>query len=245
MADVVGLLASGQQCALAALSSRLGQPFTGLTAAARAARRQGVLSSSMVRKCERLDVAAHYARHCTSEKMGEFLGFLEKDFTEQEKDFTEQEVKEAPGLNLVEEIVELHQVQSQGKKSTGADGDVDLGVCVPTPPHAGEGTKSTFPAQGEHDAHVGSDSNTAKRQKHDQTRDKLLAEYLLANMPDNSLGGGLRHKWNNVYTVGQKHELVNLIIIKNNLKPDFFTVDLMEEACRVTPPRAGLSIGLT
>ena len=72
--DVVGILASTQHSALVALSHCMkGSAFQGLTAAAREAKRRKILSAPMARKCERLDIAAHYARHTTEAKGEEFI----------------------------------------------------------------------------------------------------------------------------------------------------------------------------
>ena len=70
--SVVALLAGAQHSALTVLSRRLGQPYEGLSAAAKEARRRGILPPVMVRKCERLDTAAHWARHCTPQRVDQF-----------------------------------------------------------------------------------------------------------------------------------------------------------------------------
>ena len=72
-ASVAALLAGAQHSAFSALSSRLGKPYEGLSAAAREAKRQGVITAAMAKKCERLDVAAHWARHCTAQKCDHFV----------------------------------------------------------------------------------------------------------------------------------------------------------------------------
>ena len=50
--------------------------FEGLTAAAREAKRRGLIPAALARKCERLDVAAHYARHTTAAKGAAFIKVL-------------------------------------------------------------------------------------------------------------------------------------------------------------------------
>ena len=72
--DVVGILASTQHSALVALSHCMkGSAIQGLTAAAREAKRRNILSAPMARKCERLGIAAHYARHTIEAKGEEFM----------------------------------------------------------------------------------------------------------------------------------------------------------------------------
>ena len=78
MTTVVALLADGQHTAVTVLSSRLGRSYEGLSAAAKAARRLGLISAAMAKKCERLDVAAHWARHCTSQKVDDFVSQLQR-----------------------------------------------------------------------------------------------------------------------------------------------------------------------
>ena len=71
--DVVSLLAGAQHRVLCLLSDQLNMSFEGLSAAAREARRQKVLSSALMKKCERLDTAAHFARHCTRAKIDKLV----------------------------------------------------------------------------------------------------------------------------------------------------------------------------
>ena len=71
--SAVGLLAGAQQASLAFLGEVLNQDFMGLSVAARAARRAGLLSSQEARRLVRLDEAAHVARHATSPRMEALL----------------------------------------------------------------------------------------------------------------------------------------------------------------------------
>ena len=77
MSEVVGILARTQHASLTALSDCMeDSTFEGLTAAAREARRRGLIPAALARKCERLDVAAHYARHTTTAKGAAFIKVL-------------------------------------------------------------------------------------------------------------------------------------------------------------------------
>ena len=77
MSDVVGILASTQHASLTALSNCMNDStFEGLTAAAREAKRRGLIPAALARKCERLDIAAHYARHTTTAKGAAFIQVL-------------------------------------------------------------------------------------------------------------------------------------------------------------------------
>ena len=69
MTSVVGLLADAQHASLAALSQVLAQDYEGLTVAARAAKRAGRIPAALAKKLERLDVAAHFARHITAQRV--------------------------------------------------------------------------------------------------------------------------------------------------------------------------------
>ena len=154
--------------ALRRVCASSGQHFQGLSQACRALR----LPGRVQKRLRRLDEAFAVMRHITEPFMVSFLDELDTALQNApEKDFTEQKVK-AAGLNLVEEIKAapglnlVEEITSEGKKPDAEVDVVDLGGCVPTPPHAGEGTKSTFPAQDEHDVH-GVGSVPAKRRKHD------------------------------------------------------------------------------
>ena len=77
MSDVVGILASTQHASLTALSNCMNDStFEGLTAAAREAKRRGLIPAALARKCERLDIAAHYARHTATAKGAAFIQVL-------------------------------------------------------------------------------------------------------------------------------------------------------------------------
>ena len=72
-ADAVVLLGRTQHRTLCMLSALLGGTFEGVTVAARSAKNKGLISPALARRCERLDGAAHFARHATAEKMHSFL----------------------------------------------------------------------------------------------------------------------------------------------------------------------------
>ena len=77
MSEVVGILARTQHASLTALSDCMeDSTFEGLTAAAREARRRGLIPAALARTCERLDVAAHYARHTATAKGAAFIQVL-------------------------------------------------------------------------------------------------------------------------------------------------------------------------
>ena len=71
--DVVATPGSAQHSSLCLLSYALGGKFEGVSAAARKAKQRNVISAGLSRKCERLDVAAHWSRHATMEKANGFL----------------------------------------------------------------------------------------------------------------------------------------------------------------------------
>ena len=71
--DATSILAYGQHQLACLLSTALDASFEGISIAARAARQRGLLPPDMARNCERLDVAAHWARHSTVAKMDLFI----------------------------------------------------------------------------------------------------------------------------------------------------------------------------
>ena len=75
-ASVVGLLAEAQLRALQKFEEKLGGSYMGLSVAARAARRAGLLSSCSSRRLERLDIAMHVARHTTVARLEAMLSDL-------------------------------------------------------------------------------------------------------------------------------------------------------------------------
>jgi len=76
MASVVGLLAQGQQAALAILAERLDTDFQGLSVAARRARKQGIITAATTKRLVALDGAAHFARHVTTKRIESLISGL-------------------------------------------------------------------------------------------------------------------------------------------------------------------------
>ena len=85
MLSVVGLLADAQHSALTVLASLFDQNFEGLSIAARAARRAGRISPGLAKKLERLDVAAHFARHATAQKVRHLADALDAELRQTDK----------------------------------------------------------------------------------------------------------------------------------------------------------------
>ena len=71
--DATSILAYGQHRLMCLFSTALDASFEGVTIAARTAKQRGLLPSDMARTCERLDVAAHCARHSTVARMDLFI----------------------------------------------------------------------------------------------------------------------------------------------------------------------------
>ena len=106
--DVVGLLADAQFRALIALANKLNADFIGLSAAARSARRAKVICPNTARKLERLDVAAHFARHATVQRMEHFLAQI----VAQIGAVPAQAVIDAPGTHcFTEDVAQAPPVQ--------------------------------------------------------------------------------------------------------------------------------------
>ena len=83
--SVVGLLADAQHSALTVLASLFDQNFEGLSVAARAARRAGRISPGLAKKLERLDLAAHFARHATAQKVRILADALDAELRQTDK----------------------------------------------------------------------------------------------------------------------------------------------------------------
>ena len=92
MASVVELLAGAQFNALSAISDALGEAadFQGLTMAAKCARRRGLVSPNLARRLERLDMAAHVARHCTRGRMQAIVAELVRALASQPAEAKEE-----------------------------------------------------------------------------------------------------------------------------------------------------------
>ena len=75
----VGILAEAQHSALSLIAGALEKDFLGLSVAARAARKVGMLSARDMRRLVRLDEAAHFARHATTPRMDAFLAGVRVD----------------------------------------------------------------------------------------------------------------------------------------------------------------------
>ena len=83
--SVVGLLTDAQHSALTVLASLFDQNFEGLSVAARAARRAGRISPGLAKKLERLDLAAHFARHATAQKVRILADALDAELRQTDK----------------------------------------------------------------------------------------------------------------------------------------------------------------
>ena len=75
--ELVAMFATTQHRALVMVCQALGAPQEGLTMAGQMAKRRGLLQGPMAKKLARLDTAAHYVRHCTRQKMQQFVDQLE------------------------------------------------------------------------------------------------------------------------------------------------------------------------
>ena len=81
MADssVVGRLADLLHRSLVTVSAALGGPYQGLAMAAGEARRMKYISPRLEKKLRHLEIATHWARHCTAEKSMEFEAELQAE----------------------------------------------------------------------------------------------------------------------------------------------------------------------
>ena len=79
MADLVGMMAAAQFRMLAGLTTLLGQPYDGLSVAARAARRQKLISNRSMKACVRVDITAHALRHAQELRLQKLVEEVEKE----------------------------------------------------------------------------------------------------------------------------------------------------------------------
>ena len=79
MADLVGMMAAAQFRMLAGLTRLLGQPYDGLSVAARAARRQKLISNRSLKACVRVDITAHALRHAQELRVQRLVEEVEKE----------------------------------------------------------------------------------------------------------------------------------------------------------------------
>ena len=76
--DITSILAAAHASALRLLCSRLGAHYSGVSAAAREARKQGFITPRMQKKLGHLDIAFAFHRHATSQHSESFIKELDK-----------------------------------------------------------------------------------------------------------------------------------------------------------------------
>ena len=116
MSFAVGLLAEGQHFALSTLCGVLGADYQGLSVAARAACRAQVISKPTSKRLQRLDEAAHWARHVSRQRIDRL------------------------GDELSEEIAAAKRAKQEAvtkKAEEVGDDEVARPECLPTSPTRG------------------------------------------------------------------------------------------------------------
>ena len=78
MVGAAGLLAEAHGSCLRLLAEALQADVAGLSIAARAARRKGIVDNQMARTLERLDIATGFVRHITITKGNKLVGQLQE-----------------------------------------------------------------------------------------------------------------------------------------------------------------------